>query len=117
VHFRTAITWALHALAVDASLQSRLRDELRSLTVSVVSHGEPLSTEVFNALSSLPLLDAVVRETLRLQAPTPNTFRVATCSDVIPLNDPFVGKDGITYHSLRYALSSAMRAKHDLKQS
>jgi cytochrome P450 len=53
-------------------------------------------------LSALPYLDAVVRETLRVHSPVPSTIRVAMEDDVIPLNTPFVDKNGKTQHGIRY---------------
>lgn len=38
-------------------------------------------------LNSLPYLDAVVREVLRLYPPVSSTLRVATKDDVVPLDD------------------------------
>lgn len=56
-------------------------------------------------LSALPYLDAFVRETLRVHSPVPNAARVAMKDDVIPLDIPFVDKNGVTQHAIRYALS------------
>ena len=53
-------------------------------------------------LSALPYLDAVVRETLRVHSPVPSTIRVAMEDDAIPLNTPFVDKNGKTQHGIRY---------------
>ena len=39
-------------------------------------------------------LDAVVRETLRVHSPVPNSIRVATRDDVIPVGEPFVDRFG-----------------------
>jgi hypothetical protein len=105
--FRTATTWVLHALSINPKLQSRLRDELLTLPLSrsCTALGDPakaLSQEELSALNALPLLDAVLRETLRLQAPAPSTFRVATREDEIPLGEPFMGRDGKSYDSIRY---------------
>jgi cytochrome P450 len=45
-------------------------------------------------LDSLPYLDAVVREALRYHAVVDGSIRVATKDDLIPLEKPFLGKDG-----------------------
>jgi len=45
-------------------------------------------------LNSLPYLDAVVREVLRLHAPVGSTIRMANKDDVLPLSTPVKGKDG-----------------------
>ena len=51
-------------------------------------------------LNSLPYLDAVVRETLRLHSPVPFTIRVAMQDDCLPLSEPFVDRKGVTRHEL-----------------
>jgi hypothetical protein len=53
-------------------------------------------------LSALSYLDTVVRETLRVYSPVPSTIRVAMEDDVIPLNTPFVDKNGQTQHGIKY---------------
>jgi cytochrome P450 len=53
-------------------------------------------------LNSLPYLDAVIRETMRIHAPVASTFRVAMKDDVLPLQTPFVDKKGIVQHAIRY---------------
>lgn len=45
-------------------------------------------------LSALPLLDAAVRETLRLEPPATCTVRISTQDTVIPLSVPVRGRDG-----------------------
>jgi cytochrome P450 len=52
-------------------------------------------------LNALPYLDAVVRETMRLHAPVPSTFRVATKDDAIPLNTPFKDTKGVLRECIR----------------
>jgi len=86
----TATTWALYALTQNTAAQTKLRDELLS-----VSTDHP----TMDQLNALPYLDRVVRETLRVHAPVPATIRVAMKDDVIPLNIPFVDKLGrMQYH-------------------
>ncbi|KAE9404972.1 cytochrome P450 [Gymnopus androsaceus JB14] len=59
----TATTWALYALVGRLDVQQKLRDELYTLRTE-----NPTMEE----LNSLPYLDAVVRETLRIHAPVTN---------------------------------------------
>lgn len=53
----TAITWALFALAQAPNVQHKLRQELRSI---------PTNIPTMDQLQSLPYLENVVREVLRL---------------------------------------------------
>ncbi|OJT13786.1 Phylloquinone omega-hydroxylase CYP4F2 [Trametes pubescens] len=87
----SATAWCLYALSQTPDVQHKLRSELLS-----VETDRPTMDE----LAALPYLDMVVRETLRLHAPVASTMRVATRDDVIPLNKPFVGQDGVEYHSI-----------------
>lgn len=80
-----ATTWALYALSLRPDIQTKLRDELFT-----IQSDNPTMDE----LNSLPYLDAVVRETLRIHAPVPSTIRVAVKDDVVPLGTPFVDKKG-----------------------
>ena len=47
-----------------------------------------------DTLDTLPLLDAVVRETLRICPPVHGTIRTATADDRIPISHPVVLRDG-----------------------
>lgn len=87
----TATTWALFALSIDPRVQSKLRDELLTVSSDNVSMDE---------LNALPYLDAVVRETLRIHAPVPSTLRVAVKDDVLPLTTPVTDRNGKVYDSI-----------------
>lgn len=62
-----ALTWAVYALLEQPDVFARLREELAEL-----------ATLEFSALSRLPYLERVVKETLRLYPPAPAALRVAT---------------------------------------
>jgi cytochrome P450 len=83
----TLTTWALYALARYPEIQKRLREELQAF---------PHDAPTMDDLHSFRYLDVVVRETLRLYPSSDGTVRVATQRDVIPLDKPFVGRDGVT---------------------
>lgn len=80
-----ATTWALYALSLNKSAQTTLREELLSLATDTPSMDE---------LNSLPYLDKVVRETLRLHCPVPATSRWPIKDDVIPLSTPITDRKG-----------------------
>ncbi|KAI0063584.1 cytochrome P450 [Artomyces pyxidatus] len=93
-----ALTWTLLLLARHPDIQSRLRAELcaapppdRTSDESVLAH--------YNELASLPFLNNVCRESLRLVPPIHSSLRVAAKDDVIPTSTPVVGTDGIARDS------------------
>ena len=77
--------WCLFQLTQSPDVQRKLRDELLQV---------PTDTPTMDALSALPYLDMVVKETLRHHAPVAATTRVAIQDDVIPVNTPFVDRRG-----------------------
>ena len=81
------VNWTLYLLAQNLQSQSRLRDELISALPPNVSL-DALSVDELEALyasiSSLPFLDNVLKESLRLIPPIHSTLRVATQTDEIP---------------------------------
>lgn len=86
----SALTWTLYALAKDQlnnsnnSVQTRLRQELFALQYADDSESR------LRAIEAAPLLDAVVRETLRVHAPVTNTMRVCTRDeDWVPVQGCF----------------------------
>jgi cytochrome P450 len=87
----TLVTWALFALALAPTAQTKLRTELRA---------HPLDARV---MDGLPYLDAVVREVLRLHAPVSSTHRIATEDDVIPLAEPMRDRRGRLISEIRVA--------------
>jgi cytochrome P450 len=98
----TAVTWTLFQLAQRPALQAELRAELRSLPLPLAAKDNaPLDADTLAALDRLPLLDAVVRETLRANAPVQNAGRVATEDASIPLARPFIGRDGVLHDEVR----------------
>lgn len=84
--------WALFALTQAPEVQSKLRAELFTLDTE---------TPTMDQLSSLPYLDMVVRETLRIHAPVPSVFREATEDDFIPVAEPFVDRYGKVQEGIR----------------
>ncbi|KIJ62084.1 hypothetical protein HYDPIDRAFT_114926 [Hydnomerulius pinastri MD-312] len=88
----TSTTWALYALTQAPEVQAKLREELLSVDTDTPSMED---------LMALPYLDAVVRETLRVHAPVPNTIRIAMKDDVLPLEHPFTDKNGVVHDGIK----------------
>ncbi|KAF9235972.1 cytochrome P450 [Melanogaster broomeanus] len=88
----TATTWALHQLALAPEIQIKLRDELISVDTETLSMDD---------LMALPYLDAVVKETLRVNPPIMQTPRTAMRDDLIPLKRPFTDKRGAVHDRIR----------------
>ncbi|KAJ8517386.1 hypothetical protein ONZ45_g5419 [Pleurotus djamor] len=91
-----SLTWALIELTKHQDRQSKLREELLTHFPSSDPSWEQL-------MSSIPYLDAVVHETLRMHPPLTETTRKAAHDDVIPLSAPITTKDGRTVSSISVA--------------
>ncbi|PPQ69083.1 hypothetical protein CVT26_003558 [Gymnopilus dilepis] len=91
----TAISRTLHLLAHHKDAQDRLRQELRKARQD--NDGEDIS---YDALVSLPYLDAICRETLRLYSPVNSLMRAARQDVVLPLPRPIRGVNGEEIHEL-----------------
>jgi cytochrome P450 len=87
----TASTWTLFALSQAPDVQKKLREELRTLP----------SNPTMDQLNSLPYLENVVREVLRLHAPVPGTMRSATEDVILPVSEPYRDRDGKTRSEIR----------------
>lgn len=74
--------------------QTKLRAELLAV---------PTDNPTMDELNSLPYLDFVVRETLRVHAPVAATGRIAMKDDILPLNTPFTDNKGRVHHEIRYS--------------
>jgi cytochrome P450 len=97
----TALSWALLEICQHPELQAELCAELRALPLPRASAGcAPLDADTLGALDKLPLLDAVLRETLRLHPPTTDTPRAPTHDVAVPLARPFVDAHGAAQDTL-----------------
>ena len=56
-------------------------------------------------LNGMTYLDYVIRETLRLHSPVPNTGRSPTKDTVVPLSEPFTDRHGVKRHELRQVMT------------
>jgi hypothetical protein len=80
---RTTLTYLEWELSKDATLQARLREELRTLP-------QQDGNLDFRALDSLPLLDAILTETLRVYTPTPGPQHRITPPEGTTIHDSFI---------------------------
>lgn len=97
------ITWTLFLLAQHPIIQKRLREEL--LSISVPSLRDMTDEEIqsfYDTLSSLPFLDNVTKESLRLIPPVHSSLRVATETDVIPTEYAVHNRDGTLNEGLHH---------------
>ncbi|KAF8525162.1 cytochrome-450 hydroxylase [Hysterangium stoloniferum] len=85
-----SLTWTLYLLAKHPEVQSKVREELKSVRAKLSESWIVL----YRALDALPVLDGVVRESLRFIPPIHSSLRVATRDDEIPLSEPVTMRDG-----------------------
>jgi cytochrome P450 len=99
----TSTTWALFSLTQKPDVQQKLREELLQISTESPSMED---------LMSLPYLDAVVREALRLHSPVSNLIKVAMKDDLVPLDTPFTDKNGNTQYTIRYVSIRSQTTVH-----
>ncbi|KAI3608726.1 cytochrome p450 [Moniliophthora roreri] len=80
------LTKILELLAERPDVQRRLRTEIED----AFEHGDA----PYEVLVSLPYLDAVIRETLRMYPPVSKLSRTTRQDTILPLSVPIKGKDG-----------------------
>ncbi|KAF9934596.1 hypothetical protein FBU30_001360 [Linnemannia zychae] len=73
-----ALSWTFYQLACHPEIQTRLRDEVRQL------YNGKENAPSYDELNSLPYLNAVIRESLRLWSPIPLNLRVSVEDDYLP---------------------------------
>ncbi|KAJ7901734.1 cytochrome P450 [Mycena olivaceomarginata] len=93
-----SMTWTLFLLAQHPNIQDRLRTELLSIADKFPRDLSELTEDqvqsLHTALSGLPFLHNVTRESLRLIPPLHSTLRVATQDDEVPTMYPVHRRDG-----------------------
>ncbi|KAJ7580751.1 cytochrome P450 [Mycena floridula] len=90
----TSMTWALVELAKSPEKQTRLREELLSL-----GPNDPTFDQL-SSVTTLPYLDAITHEILRLHPAVAETPRQCTVNDIMPLSSPITTRDGQVVSSL-----------------
>ncbi|KAE8221104.1 hypothetical protein CF319_g5483 [Tilletia indica] len=96
----STLSFVCHELFKDANgarVQQRIRSELQQ-DAGAAAQGW---VEDAAQLNSLPYLEAVVRETLRLCGPIRRMSRDAPCDDVIPISQPITLRDGTKTDRIR----------------
>ncbi|KAI0076708.1 cytochrome-450 hydroxylase [Panus rudis PR-1116 ss-1] len=85
-----SITWTLLLLAMYPDIQTKLREECRSIMPSTAlqSLTEEEVQSLYSQVADLPYLDKIVKESLRLIPPLHSSIRVATKDDVLPTSSP-----------------------------
>jgi cytochrome P450 len=91
----TAISRTLHVLAQRKDVQNKLREEIRKARKE--NNGQDLG---YDDLVSMPYLDAVCRETLRMYSPVTTLMRTARQDIVLPLAKPIKGINGEDVHEI-----------------
>ena len=86
------ITWTyiLYRLSQRPVLQEQLRSELRTVSPVIQRHGDSRVLPIPASIDSLPLLNAIVIETLRLHAPNPARMRRVVPSTGLDLHGCFI---------------------------
>ncbi|KAJ8087886.1 hypothetical protein PM082_006742 [Marasmius tenuissimus] len=93
-HETTASTlnWLLCELSYNPEWQERLIREIQDIRSQIGTNG-PLTVKV---LESMPILNAVIKETLRFRPIVPELVREADTDDIIPLEFPITNVSGST---------------------
>ncbi|KAG6830653.1 hypothetical protein H0H92_015550 [Tricholoma furcatifolium] len=89
-----ALSRTLHVLSSNPEAQDRLRAEV------IEARKAHNGNIPYDDLVSLPFMDAVCRETLRLYPPVPRVLRIPRQDIVLPLSTPIKGLDGREMESI-----------------
>ncbi|KAF8270646.1 cytochrome P450 [Lactarius quietus] len=89
----SSLSRIVHLLALHPDIQDKLRKELKEAR-------EDHEELTHDQLVSLPLLEAVCRETLRVYPPGPGVMRTAQSDVILPLSSPIHDVDGRELHEI-----------------
>lgn len=91
----SALARCIYLLAQHSGAQARLRSEIRDATETLENDGDMSSVELpYDVLMSLPFLDGVVKETLRLYPSLPVMSRITSKTTTLPLQFPALSRSG-----------------------
>ncbi|KAJ7432017.1 cytochrome P450 [Mycena galericulata] len=113
----TALTWALFSLTQNVAAQTRLREELLSVSTDKPTMDELNELKYLDCVGefhlhfsqrqrcSMPFADEdqqfSVRETFRVHAPATVSARIAVQDDIIPFGTPYTDTHGTVHETLR----------------
>ncbi|KAG6898697.1 hypothetical protein C0993_005050 [Termitomyces sp. T159_Od127] len=80
----SALSRILYLLSIHPDIQERVRDEVREKLRQQRAEGDLSGRLDYDSVMALPILDAVIKETLRLYPPVPFVRRTAVKERVIP---------------------------------
>ncbi|KAG6844695.1 hypothetical protein H0H93_016403, partial [Arthromyces matolae] len=80
----SALSRILHLLSIHPDIQTKIRDEVREKLRNQRAEGDFSGRLNYDDVMALPLLDAVIKETLRLYPPVPFVRRTAVKERTIP---------------------------------
>ncbi|KAJ2919029.1 hypothetical protein MD484_g1463, partial [Candolleomyces efflorescens] len=84
----TVLSRLMHVLCQHQVVQDKLRAEIRK------AHEEYGPRLPYDVITTLPFLDAVCKETLRLHPPVSTLLRETVSDAVLPFSKPIIGRDG-----------------------
>lgn len=89
----TAVNWLLWEVSKpgNKTVLQKLREE---------ALGVPTDEPSMDELNALSYLDAVVRESMRVNGPADSTPRCAAKDTVIPLSEPYTDRNGVKHNEL-----------------
>ncbi|RDB27404.1 hypothetical protein Hypma_004362 [Hypsizygus marmoreus] len=83
----SALSRILYMLSMHPKVQADVRDELRTTLRAKRAEGDLSGRMTYDDIMALPLLDAVIKETLRLYPPVPFVRRTAVKERTIPYSE------------------------------
>jgi cytochrome P450 len=92
IFFSNAMSWGLYALSQDQRVQAKLREELYTIDTD---------NPTMDQLNTLPYLDMVLREILRVHPSVPSIGRMALKDDILPLSKPVIDRQGKVHENIR----------------
>ncbi|KAF8066772.1 cytochrome P450 [Lyophyllum atratum] len=87
----TTLATILNDLATYPKIQDRLRDEIMAKKADLGDEDAPFTQDDYD---NMPYLNAVIKESMRLNPVLGQTSRVNRADDVLPLTTPIQGTDG-----------------------